>query len=180
MQIVHILQRDGRRCERDAWRIDALVLAEHAPFNHRRANRHAVGVDHLEFDRAVRQQQMIAGVHAVSETREGGRDHTGLAERVARHDAQFASSVESDGSSTLEKTRANLRTTEILKNGHGPPGARRGTSHTCERRRMRVVRAMRKIKADDVGTCGDERVQYVVGVGRGAYCRDDLRLPHLD
>ena len=59
-QVVDVLRRDRRRRQRHARRVDALVLADFAAFDHGRLNLPAVGRIDAQFDEAVGQQQSIA------------------------------------------------------------------------------------------------------------------------
>ena len=73
-EVVHVLRRDGRRRQRDARRVDALVLAELAAFDDGRV----ISAPSVDSTRSsigpVREQQLIAGAHALRQTVERRRD----------------------------------------------------------------------------------------------------------
>ena len=79
----------------------------------------------------------------------------------------------------LERAGADLRAAEILKDRDLAVRARRRGADAAERRRVRVVRAVREIQAEDVGAGGDERVEHRVGIAGRTDRGDDLRVPHV-
>jgi hypothetical protein len=142
LEVLHVLHGDGGGREANAWRVDALVLAEHAAFDDPRPNLRAVGVEHGELDDAVRQKEVIALLHAARQSFEGRRDEAGPAEPVAGHDPQFVAGLELDVASAFEEAGADLRPAEILQDRHFATGALGRGPHAREGRALRRVRAV--------------------------------------
>ena len=93
-----------------------------------------------------------------------------------RHAARPASSL--SGLPAFEPPGPDLRAAEILQDRHLAAGARRPPRARARTSPLRLVRAVRKIQAEDVGAGGDQRVEHGVGVARRADGRDDLRVAH--
>ena len=177
-QVVGILRRDRGRRQLDARRIDALVLADFAAFDHRRLNFPAVGRVDPQLDQPVGQQQPIARLDALREPGERRRNAARAAHEVAGGDRQTVAGLQGDRPASFERAGANLRPAEILENRHLPIRAPRRRAHPRERRAVRLVRAVREIQAEDVGAGGDERIEDGVAVARRADGRDDLCVSH--
>ena len=180
LQVVHVLQRDGGGGQRHPRRVDPLVLAKYAAFDHGGPNRRTVRLDHLQLDGAVRQQQVVAWMHAACKPFERRRDDSGASEFLARDDVQRVTHLQADGPATFEQAGADLRSPQILQDGNLPTGTLSRRTHARERGSMRLVRAVREVEPDDVGAGGDEGVEQIVGIGRRADGRNDLRLAHVD
>src|SRR5207249_8061929 len=78
----------------------------------------------------------------------------------------------------FDRADANLRPAEILEDRDRAAGALRGGADARIGRRVRLLRAVREVEPEDVGTGGDQRVEHAVGVARGPDGGDDLRVPH--
>ena len=65
-------------------------------------------------------------------------------------DHQRVADGQRDGRAPGQPSGSNLRTTQILEDGHGPSRPLRGLAHACVAGRVRVVRAVREIQPHDV------------------------------
>ena len=130
-QIVGVLRRDRRRGQLDSRRIDPLVLADLASFNHSRLNLPAVGGVDAQLDEPIGQQQAIAGLYALSEPRERRRDTAGAAGEVAGGDRQPVAGF--DG----ERPPPSSVPVRIF----GPPRSWRIATSRCARRAAARIRS---------------------------------------
>ena len=180
-EIVDVLQRDRRGRQLDARRVDALVPPSTPPST----TVVTISVPSVDFDaqldRAVRQQQ----VDRRGARRARGRRTSSRCARPCRESRRWRCAarrpaVSMNRTAAFDRAGADLRSAEILQNRDLAFGALRGRADACERRRVRLVRAVRKIEADDVGAGGNERVEHGVGVRRRTDRRDDLGLTHVE
>ena len=139
LQIVDVLQRDRRRRQRDARRVDALVLAELAAFDDRRLDL-ACRRSHSTRSSisAVGEQQAIAGPHAARQAGERRRDAPGPPGKSPVAIAQRRRPASAESAVRLRAAGADLRAAEILKDRDLAPGAlrpprgRARTSRACD------------------------------------------------
>src|SRR6185503_2001859 len=178
LQIVDVFRRHGRRGKHHAGRVDALVLAERAALHDRRSNVGPVRVFDAQFDQTVREQQAIARFDALGETGEGRRDVPGTADAIAGRNDERIASRERNGPSALEEPGPDLRSREILQDGHVASGSIGGAPDACDGCRVGLMRSMGKVEPDDVDTSLDHRVEHLVGTARGTNSGDDLRVSH--
>ena len=181
-QILDVLRRDRRRRQRHARRVDAFVLADLA-----RLRRPSSGSRCRRWRRRAARRRPSA-----SSSRSPGRtlcarpvEGRGRCARPADASRRCAMRTASPGFSVDRARRPSSRPVRIF----GPPRswriatsqqARRSTAARTRANvaRLRLVRAVRKVQAEDVGAGGDQRVEHGVGVARGADGRDDLRVAH--
>ena len=119
----------------------------------------SVDVD-AQFDQAVGQQQAIARPHAAREAGERGRKPARSADEVAGARSQRVAGLHAIGRAAVEPSGSDLRAAEILQDRDFAPRALAGGADAGECRRLRLVRAVRKIEPEDVGAGGDQRVEH--------------------
>ena len=145
-----------------ARRVDALVLAELAALDHASCwiSVPSAGLD-AQLDAAVGEQQAIAGLHALREPVECRGDPARLRRRtspVAMRERVAGLRARSGG--RLRAAGADLRAAKILEDRHLAVRAFGRRPHAGERGRVRLVRAVREVQAEDVGAGGDQRVEH--------------------
>ena len=155
------------------------MAAQNTPVEYRRNNFFTVSGIDTQFNRAVRQQQVIAGMHAVGEAPERRRDPLRGSREFARANAKGAARLETDGPAAFDGTGTNFRSAKILQDRNLPLSTFRRLTYARVRGCVRFVRAMGKVEPDDVDTCGNEGVKYSIGVGRWPDGRYDLGLSHV-
>ena len=177
-QIVGVLRRDGRHRQRHAGRRDAFVLADGAAFDDDGVNLLAVGADDPELDEPVGEEQSIAGTDILREAGERCRQPARFAWRIARRNHQLVARLDDDRLAAFDRAGADFRPAEILKDRHDSPRALCRGADAREGCRLRLLRAVREVEAEDVGAGGDQRVEHAVGLARRPDGGDDLRVPH--
>ena len=101
------------------------------------------------------------------------------ADEVARGDAQRRPVLELDGAAALERAGADLRAAQVLQDGHDRAPSRSAAARMRRTTaRVRLVRAVREVEAEDVDAGGDEVVELRRRCHRRADRGDDLRVSH--
>jgi hypothetical protein len=79
LEVGLVLVRERRRRDVGARQVDALVVAHGSALDHARGHAHAVGLEHLEADVAVVDQERVARLDVACEVRIGRRGQAGIA-----------------------------------------------------------------------------------------------------
>ena len=108
----------------------------------------------------------------------GVEDASGSADAVAGGDPQRLAGRQLDRPPAFEQAGADFRSAEILQDGDFASRALRRRADARERRGMRLVGAVREIQPEDVGACGNQRVEHGVRIAGGPDRGDDLGVPH--
>ena len=86
--------------------------------------------------------------------------------------------TEGDRPTAGERAGSNFRPAEILHDGHSSPGPARDLANRSVHRRVRVVRAVRKVEAKEIDAGQQQRFEHL----RAVRCRTDRRnhfgVPH--
>ena len=123
---------------------------------------------------------MTPQFHAARECRQHRRQSARFAEEIARRDAERLPGLDVQRPAFFERARPDFRAAEILQNRHFAMGARGRGADTTKRRRQRLVSAVRKVEAEDVGAGGDQGVDHRVGIAGGPDGCDDLGVSHVE
>ena len=113
------------------------------------------------------------------ERRKRRRDSPRFAGEIAGRDTQRIAGLDVQRPSAFERAGPDFRAAEILKDRDLAFRARGRGADAAKCRRLRLVSAVRKIEAEDVGAGGDQGVEHRVGIAGGADRRDDLGVSHV-
>src|SRR5262249_27889938 len=118
-------------------------------------------------------------MHTPGEAGKCGRNAARPTDEVARGDAEPVARSEMQRAGTFQHAGPNLRTAQILQDGHLAVRALRRAADPGEGRSVRLLCAVREVEAEDVSAGGDQRVEHRVGIAGGTDRRNDLRVPHV-
>ena len=155
--------------------IDALVLAQHAAVDD--VADHVVA-DHFvdaQFDQAIGEQNARALFNVFSQRLESGAHQRGAARHFARRDGKAAARFQQHRLMILEFGGANLGSLEIAEDAERLALFAADFADHLDEGEFFLVRAMRKIQADDVDTRADQIAKNRYGIGRGAKRGNNLR-----
>jgi hypothetical protein len=117
--------------------------------------------DDPQLEAPIVEEDLIARLHVLRERRVGGRDQLGGAfDRRVGGDGDPLALHELDGLA-LHPAGPDLRTGEVLKEGHGPAPPGRDLAHGLRHREVLVVRPVGEVEAKDVDPRLDQLLQLL-------------------
>jgi hypothetical protein len=162
-QVVQILVGQAGR-QHGARDVDAFVLTERAAILNAGHDLGCRRGEHPELQVAVVEQHRIARLDHAWELVERGREEAWLAREVTDPDAPLLPRAERQRLAVLERAGANLRTAEILQDGNGPSHAFRRCPQPANHVAVVLVRAVRKVEAEDIDSRGQKPLERGVRV----------------
>ena len=115
LEVLLIFFGERGDADRDAGKVDALVLAEHAAVDDLALDVFAGNLEDAQLDEAVGEENARAGLEVFGEGGKGGGDDGGGAEDIARGDGEALAGFELNGDTVLEAAGANLGTLEVAE-----------------------------------------------------------------
>ena len=149
-QVLFVLRRHRAGRQPHAGRVDALVLAERAAVDDARHELVAARARHAQLDLAVVEQQPIARARGRNQLGVGREHAARPAGPVAGGEPQLVALVKLDRLTIPQRSDADLRTAEVLKDGDVPPARAAAVADGAVGLRVRFVRAVREVQPEHV------------------------------
>src|SRR5205814_639050 len=108
----------------------------------------------------------------------GSGQPSALADEIASRNAQRFTWLHGDGFVAGQLAGTDFGPAQILQHGDFTPRPKRCGAHARKRRPLRVVRAVRKIEAEDIRARCNQRVEHAVRIARRPDGRNYFRLSH--
>jgi hypothetical protein len=154
--------------------VDALTLPEQAAALNLAVHLSWADRQHTESNPTVGEQQPVPWSNVRGQRRIGRAEALPAAQYRLRGDRELGA-LSQTHRATVQLPDAYLRSLQVLKDRHSPPGSLSRRPHPADPASMLALRAVRKVKPDDVDAGSDQRLNGLRAVRSRTKRRDDLR-----
>ncbi len=176
-QVFAVFFRERGDGERNAGKVDAFLLAQHAAIEDVTQHVFAADSANTEFDQAVAEQDAGARREFTGKIGECSSDTSGCAGDVLRSDGHDGAGLQKDRRVAFKQPGTDFRALQILENADSAALAIGGAAQASYVAGVVLVRAMGKVEARDVHPEAKQVAHGGFGVARRADGADDFGPP---